>query len=392
MLRAMTLKNPLVDIFRAGRHIAMDGREVSFSDADLAKSAAAYDPAKHEAPAVIGHPEGNAPAYGWVKRLSVSNGTLVAQFGDDIDAGFVDIVRAGRFKKVSASFYEPNSANNPCPGTYYLRHVGFLGAQPPAVKGLRPVSFADGDAGLVEFADGPDMGWVLDTVGRLFRSIRDFLIADKGLDEANKVIADWDVGAIEDAATRARIANTEGAVNPAFSEHREEPKVGEKTAEQREAELAAREAALKQREDDAKARDLSFAEAAKKVRTDADVALVDGLVKKGVLVPSARDGVLAFMAGLDHEGTISFGEGDAKKEQSPRDYFRGLISQSGIVVNFAEVSKPDGEVEGVPSDQLAFGELLGTKARAYVAEQAAKGIAVSPEEAVRHVQKEMEPK
>lgn len=35
---------------------------------------------------------------------------------------------------------------NPKPDTYHLRHVGLLGAEPPAVKGLRPVEFAGGRA------------------------------------------------------------------------------------------------------------------------------------------------------------------------------------------------------------------------------------------------------
>ncbi|WP_454868684.1 hypothetical protein [Pseudomonas farris] len=36
-------------------------------------------------------------------------------------------------------------------GVYDLRHVGFLGAQPPSVKGLRPIELTDGEQGLVEF-------------------------------------------------------------------------------------------------------------------------------------------------------------------------------------------------------------------------------------------------
>jgi hypothetical protein len=52
-------------------------------------------------------------------------------------------VKAGAYKKVSASFYPKDHPNNPTPGVYALRHVGFLGAQPPAVKGLKPTEFAE---------------------------------------------------------------------------------------------------------------------------------------------------------------------------------------------------------------------------------------------------------
>ncbi|MET4129062.1 hypothetical protein ACSSV6_002357, partial [Roseovarius sp. MBR-38] len=41
-------------IFRAGRHTAMSGQSLEFSEAQVSAIAAAYDPALHEAPIVIG--------------------------------------------------------------------------------------------------------------------------------------------------------------------------------------------------------------------------------------------------------------------------------------------------------------------------------------------------
>ncbi len=55
------------------------------------------------------------------------------------------MVASGKFKKVSAAFYLPDSPNNPHKGVLSLRHVGFLGAMPPAVKGLKQVEFAEDD-------------------------------------------------------------------------------------------------------------------------------------------------------------------------------------------------------------------------------------------------------
>jgi len=114
----------------------MAGTDISFSQADLAAMAAAYDPAKHEAPIVIGHPQHNLPAYGWIKGLSAEGDDLYAEAGE-VNPEFADMVKAGAFKKVSAAFYAQNS------GVYPLRHVGFLGAQPPAIKGLKQTEFAD---------------------------------------------------------------------------------------------------------------------------------------------------------------------------------------------------------------------------------------------------------
>ena len=134
----------LLQIFRAGRHTAMSGAVLDFSDADLAATAAAYDPARSEAPIVVGHPKTDGPAYGWVRSLSFAEGGLEAE-PHQVDPAFAELVDAGRFKKISASFFTPDAPNNPVPGVYYLRHVGFLGAQPPAVKGLRSPEFADVD-------------------------------------------------------------------------------------------------------------------------------------------------------------------------------------------------------------------------------------------------------
>jgi hypothetical protein len=137
-----------IHIFRAGRQTAMSGVSIDFSEADMAATAAAYDPAKHEAPIVVGHPATDDPAHGWVRALSASGADLFAE-AHQVNPAFAELVQAGAYKKVSASFYPPQHPNNPTPGVYALRHVGYLGAQPPAVKGLKPTEFAE-DAECVE--------------------------------------------------------------------------------------------------------------------------------------------------------------------------------------------------------------------------------------------------
>lgn len=131
-----------IHIFRAGRQTAMSGATIDFTEADLAATAAAYDPAKHEAPIVVGHPATDDPAYGWVRGLTAQGADLFAE-PHEVNPAFAEQVQAKAYKKVSASFYSPQHPSNPTPGVYALRHVGFLGAQPPAVKGLKPIDYAD---------------------------------------------------------------------------------------------------------------------------------------------------------------------------------------------------------------------------------------------------------
>lgn len=147
---AMSLQAKAVEVFRSGRHVSEGGDTHTFSAADVAAIARSYDPAVREAPLTIGHPASDLPAYGWVKSLSASpDGRLDANF-HQVDPAFAELVSAGRYKKRSAAFYPPGHHSNPTPGQWYLRHVAWLGAQPPAISGLRDHSFAD-TGGAVSF-------------------------------------------------------------------------------------------------------------------------------------------------------------------------------------------------------------------------------------------------
>jgi hypothetical protein len=124
-----------IEIFRVGDYTAQGKAKVTRDD--LTRVVNDYDPAFHEAPVCIGHPEDNLPAYAWVDRLKLNGDTLLAK-EKDIDPQFAEMRRQGKFKKRSAAFYRDGDGK-----IAGLRHVGWLGAQPPAVKGLRDVAFDD---------------------------------------------------------------------------------------------------------------------------------------------------------------------------------------------------------------------------------------------------------
>lgn len=136
---------PTIRLARAGKFTSNEGVEVSFTEAMMAQIAEAYDPAADPAPLVVGHPRLDDPAYGWVDSLAVEGGELVARPGADIEPAFAEMVRTRRFPKVSARFYPPDNPANPKPGSWYLKHIGFLGAHAPGIKGLGTVQFSEGD-------------------------------------------------------------------------------------------------------------------------------------------------------------------------------------------------------------------------------------------------------
>ncbi len=121
-----------VAVFRAGTWTDSAGRTRTWTEQDLERIAASYDPSRHEAPVVVGHPRDNAPAYGWVEALERRGDMLWAKL-KDLTSEFVEWLQKRLYKKRSISLYPDGS----------LRHVGFLGAAPPAVKGLPDPAFRE---------------------------------------------------------------------------------------------------------------------------------------------------------------------------------------------------------------------------------------------------------
>ncbi|HHT7856355.1 peptidase [Pasteurella multocida] len=331
-------------IMKVGNHTAMDGREINFTTAMLDDLATHYEPELSEAPIVIGHPTLTAPAYGWVKQASVENGTLYAHVGQ-VDANFAEAVNAGRYKKRSASIFLPDTPGNPKPGHYYLRHVGFLGAVPPAVKSLADVNFAQSEGGNNAFAD-----FAFDEHESATLSTQ-----EKTMTEAEQKAA------IEAAA--AKMAADEVA--------------------KKEADFAAREAAIADRESKVKAaeEEKAKAEAEKQKKEATDFA--DALVKAGKLLPAHKAGLVEVMVQLSNV-PVSFSDGSQTVSKSSIDVLKDVLNTKPV--DFSEKSGEPGEKDKDAVD-FADGASIAKAATAYQAEQAKAGVEISMTDAVNHVMK-----
>lgn len=131
------------EVFKAGLHTDANGNEREWTEEDLNAIVEKYNnqlpDERHDAPVVIGHPVNNSPAYAWVEQLKKNGDTIEAKFSQ-IDPQFEELIKEGRYKKVSIALYPD----------MMLRHVGFLGAVPPAVKGLKDSEFS-GDKQFISF-------------------------------------------------------------------------------------------------------------------------------------------------------------------------------------------------------------------------------------------------
>jgi hypothetical protein len=139
--------NQWIEIFRAGDY----GDKGKWTPEMLATVVKNFDSGAWIPPAVFGHPQEDSPAHGWVKSLAVDGGVLKAQF-KQVTPELEAKAREGRFPNRSAAFYRDPKGSGPV-----LRHVGFLGATPPEVKGLEPIHFSDGDFLTIEFTEEGDV-------------------------------------------------------------------------------------------------------------------------------------------------------------------------------------------------------------------------------------------
>lgn len=361
-----------IHIFRSGKHTSAGGSTLDFTEEHLQQAAAAYDPAIHEAPIVVGHPKDNGPAFGWIGGLNYSEAGLHAD-PKQINADFEELVAQGAYKKVSASFYTPESPANPVPGTYYLRHVGFLGAQPPSIKGLEAIGFAENEDGVVEFS----ADW---EVAGVFRRLREFFIEKFGIEDADKAIPDYMVQGAEDIARNPK--PMEAAPNPAFSESTTEEKtMTEAEFKAAQDQLTADQAALATQQAALAAEQASFAEqaAAKRKQTISDS--VDALVKAGKVLPAKAQAIKDFAEKLDAAATVEFGEGDKAVSQSAQDFLLGLLNEGKSPVNFSEIGAPGEGVNTEPRNS----EELAAKAVEYQESERKAGRIISTTQAVNHV-------
>jgi hypothetical protein len=349
---AAAMKTPApIHIFRSGTHTDVSGKTLAFGETELEASAKAYDPALFEAPLVVGHPQLDAPAYGWVESLSFSQNGLSAA-PRQVDPAFAELVRAGRYKKISASFYLPNSPANPVPGVFYLRHVGFLGAAAPAVKGLKPVAFAQAEEGVVEFSDA----WAERQNASLWRALREWLLAKFGQEEADKAVAPWLVESVEDAARKELLEDQAqpefaegGPANPNFKEDEVEKEKEALAAER--AKLAEERAALERQRADFAEREAKLMETeAGRIHAE-HVTFAEILVKEGKLLPANKEATVGLLDSLAvSSAVVAFAEENGGKvEKSALQTMKDMLTTSPKLVDFSERAVGDLDAGGSAS-------------------------------------------
>jgi len=349
-----------IPIFKTGKHTNSAGNEKDWSEADLDNIVAKFSP-QIGAPLVIGHPKDNAPAYGWVEGLK-RVGQMLYYKPMQVVEEFKEMINKGLFKKRSISLYPDGT----------LRHIGYLGAMPPAIKGLPDHTFmGEEDAATYEFSDNYKMS----SIGNIFQRLREWIIEKYGTDTADRVISNWEIEDLkrqmeEPSETPLYTENNrkEEQTMPSFMEKLKallkaegvEVDVPAKSfseedvkkmvndavkkanaefteaANKKETEFSERETALKKKEDALKSE-----AAATKKKAVADFC--EDLQKQGKLLPAMDKlgmGITEFMnqiAGI--ETVIEFSEGDKKVNQTPLEFMQAFLTALPKQIEFGEVAK-----------------------------------------------------
>lgn len=370
-----TTVNGRVAIWSPGEYRSMSGHAFRFTESDLKATAQAYSPAAFRAPLVVGHPSTDAPAHGWADHLEYSDGYLWAD-ASKIDPQFAEQVRAGRYRKISPKFYLPGDPQNPVPGTYYLKHVGFLGAAAPANPNLPEPSFSE-EPGTVAFAEGPDLptpefsaikrsAW--HAVADFMRNWRDSLIDSNGLEAADRALPTYLIDTVSEAAVQPEADPHPSEFSAPFSAPVTQTSTpeGEMTPE----ELAAEREAIARARQSLEAQRAQMNAEMQKQRGDQNAAFAEALAAEGRITPAQKEIVAGILNVIPAEAQCAFSDGStAPVASGARAFFQNLpvqIEYSEIGAGDPPATAPAAAFALAPGDQVDRAALaLDAKATAY---------------------------
>lgn len=309
----MDFVNRRMAIFKTGVHTDSAGRKKEWTREDLARIAGAYDPAVHEAPVVIGHPETNSPAFGWAKKLTVEGDTLWADA--EIVPELDDLIGRGLYKKRSMSLYDDGT----------LRHIGFLGGNPPAVKGLPDIAFDDAGAVSFEFATHSKNKEVA-TMPKFWEWLKELAKKDGVELDVPPQFSETEMQAKVDAAVATRLEAEKARLASEFAQQQKE----------KDADLAAREEAVRQAETEAGKKNIA--------------SFCEDLCKKGVLTPAMMKhgmGLANFLEQISAiDAPIEFGEGADRKKQTPVEFMQSFLAALPKAIEFREMAGNEKDAGG----------------------------------------------
>jgi len=159
--------------------------------ASIAKGVQAQVGNSYMPPMVKGHPATDSLRVASIVDAKVGDKNILMLKVDKAEPKFAEEVKNGEYPYVSVALYKDYSKG--------IKHLGALGAAAPAIKGLEPVQLAEGEE-VICFASnfGYNLQYVINTIGKFFRRLREKLIEDSGIEAADDIYSEWDIRLLED--------------------------------------------------------------------------------------------------------------------------------------------------------------------------------------------------
>ena len=297
------------EVFKAGRHTDMSGVTHEYTLEDLKTIVEKYNQqTDHEAPVVIGHPKIEEVAYGWVKELKLQEESIYAYI-DEIDPAFAELVNAGRYKKVSIALNED----------MLLRHVGYLGAVPPAVKGLKDAKFSS-EKKYVTIEYNENNNFPTNKGAQMPEYLKKLIayLSSAVNAEAGTMLEKW----IKDNPYQEPQAAPANGAKPSFSDSDEYKQIMAQFTEQaKQIKESKEENALLKKQLSDNEFDKMFSEQ----------------VNKGILIPAQKQAVKILFDSLDNK-SVEFADGDTKTQKTTKEIFESLLSSFKPQVAFAGIA------------------------------------------------------
>ncbi len=330
------------------------GQAVDLTAEKLKKIAENYNPKRCEAAVTIGHPKSDKePAYGWIKGLKFDNDKLLFEPKNLVNE-FSDMVKKGMFKNVSAGFDE---------GVENLRHVAFLGAVPPAIKGLSPVQFSgESDKtvtidftnatdwlGKVEFSS-PQENFIvrqIHTIARILGRLRDKEIEEKGVDQADRTISQWEISDLmTDPPDESLYSGNQFSMPLPITSEEETMDVAKQIAD-----LTAKIVELSNQIKTVEGENLTLKQENATLKSETQKKefseFCQGLIDEGRLAADQKNTTVTLMQSMMESGkSVEFSEG---RTVSTLEAYKEQLKKAPKLVEFSEVLTRDRTENGSPS-------------------------------------------
>jgi len=340
-----------IQVFETGTHTDSAGHTRHWSREDLQSMVANHDTA-HPAPLVVGHPKTDDPRYGQVSAYRLDADGKLWFKGGNIEPTFEEMVNNQQFPERSIAIDGDGA------GGYKVRHIGFLGAVPPALK-LTPMQYGLPGTATYEYAGrfGADVR-TPSTLVRILGRLREFVIDKFDMETADQVLPHWEVDSLKAHAIELNAGDGQSNTSPYFSQPTGETTMPvtddgrQKTEDSKAFTQADIDAAVEQATKDNTTLQKQLDDERRTRLRGEYQAQIDQAITEGRLTPAQSEGLVEFMLVLpdgadapftfisrdgvyarQSSGTIAAtrGEGDKAEQvkQTPMQFFEGFISRLG---------------------------------------------------------------